>query len=183
VGMSRPRGASVGLSIGAMALFVFAGFQLHGWLAAKAYNQAISLGQYGNAADHPSVNGQFSAAYELVRQGQFEPGIAAYAAVMREADLRLATSARFNVANAYFRRGRAFMEEGSADLAVPLLELAKENYRHVLRLDPEFWPARFNLTRALEFYPDSKFEKAKEELMPEHSRQSLVPAKAERQLP
>jgi mxaK protein len=183
MGVSYPRGAVAGPATAVIVLLIFAGFQLHGWLAAIAYNRAVDLGQYGEAAIHASVNGQFSSAYELVLQGQFEEAMAAYAIVMREGDLRLATSARFNVANAYFRRGRAFMEDDAADLAVPLLELAKENYRRVLRQDPEFWPARFNLARALELYPDSEMEQAKDELMPEHSRRSLVPAKAERQLP
>ena len=38
--------------------------------------------------------------------------------------------------------------------AIPLLELAKENYREVLRNDPGQWDARYNLERAQRLLPD-----------------------------
>jgi len=37
---------------------------------------------------------------------------------------------------------------------VPLIELAKETYREVLRHDPRHWPARYNLERAQRLLPD-----------------------------
>jgi mxaK protein len=39
-------------------------------------------------------------------------------------------------------------------LAIPLLELAKEGYREVLRHDPGQWDARYNLERAQRLLPD-----------------------------
>jgi mxaK protein len=37
---------------------------------------------------------------------------------------------------------------------VPLIELAKETYREVLRHDPGHWSARYNLERAQRLLPD-----------------------------
>jgi mxaK protein len=38
--------------------------------------------------------------------------------------------------------------------AIPLIELAKEVYREVLRNDPGHWDARYNLERAQRLLPD-----------------------------
>ncbi|MDO9314605.1 MAG: MxaK protein, partial [Burkholderiaceae bacterium] len=38
--------------------------------------------------------------------------------------------------------------------ALPLIELAKETYRELLRADPDNWAARYNLERAQRLLPD-----------------------------
>ncbi len=38
--------------------------------------------------------------------------------------------------------------------ALALIELAKENYRQVLRRDPDAWDARYNLERAQRLVPE-----------------------------
>jgi mxaK protein len=40
--------------------------------------------------------------------------------------------------------------------AIPLIELAKETYREVLRHDPGQWNARYNLERAQRLLPDAE---------------------------
>jgi mxaK protein len=37
---------------------------------------------------------------------------------------------------------------------LPLIELAKEQYRELLRRDPQHWDARYNLERAQRLQPD-----------------------------
>lgn len=51
-------------------------------------------------------------------------------------------------------RGSASGAGARADQALPLLELAKEQYRELLRRDPGFWDARYNLERAQRLLPD-----------------------------
>ena len=47
------------------------------------------------------------------------------------------------------------LRDGSqAGQAIALIELAKENYREVLRRDPAYWDARYNLERAQRLLPD-----------------------------
>jgi mxaK protein len=38
--------------------------------------------------------------------------------------------------------------------AIPLIELAKESYRELLRAEPSDWGARYNLERAQRLLPD-----------------------------
>ncbi len=45
-------------------------------------------------------------------------------------------------------------DAGLASQALPLAELAKEQYRELLRRDPGFWEARYNLERAQRLLPD-----------------------------
>jgi mxaK protein len=74
-----------------------------------------------------------------------------------QSDPRLGAAARFNSANLLLRQATAW--RGSADAAraaqaLPLIELAKEQYRELLRRDPGFWDARYNLERAQRLQPD-----------------------------
>ncbi len=59
-----------------------------------------------------------------------------------------------NAGNLHFRE--ALKEEGleSAVRILPLVELAKQSYRTVLRRDPQRWDARYNLERALWMAPE-----------------------------
>ena len=36
-----------------------------------------------------------------------------------------------------------------------LVELAKQGYRELLRLEPDYWPARYNLEQALRLAPET----------------------------
>jgi len=69
----------------------------------------------------------------------------------------LGPAARFNSANLLLRQAGALgagRQTGQAGQALPLIELAKEQYRELLRRDPGFWDARYNLERAQRLLPD-----------------------------
>lgn len=64
----------------------------------------------------------------------------------------LGQSARFNLANAYLRQGMNPDEQTARTR--PLLEIAKQRYRDLLREAPNHWGARYNLERALRLAPE-----------------------------
>ena len=66
----------------------------------------------------------------------------------------LGQAARYNSANLLLRQAFKLREGEHPGQAVPLIELAKETYREVLRHDPGHWPARYNLERAQRLLPD-----------------------------
>ena len=65
----------------------------------------------------------------------------------------LARAARYNLGNLYLREA---LKDGAAQAfkSVPLIELAKQNYRAALRADPGDWDSRYNLQHALQLSPE-----------------------------
>jgi len=95
---------------------------------------------------------RFARAHALSTRGESEAAQTAYRSL--QADTPLGQAARFNSANSLVRQAQQERAGAQAGQAVPLLELAKETYREVLRLDPTQWDARYNLERAQRLLPD-----------------------------
>jgi mxaK protein len=93
----------------------------------------------------------------LAIHDDYERALKAYKALSREAPPPVAAAALYNAGNLQLREA---LKEGpdAAVRALPLIELAKQNYRAVLRLDPNDWDARYNLERALWLAPEVEEE-------------------------
>ena len=89
-----------------------------------------------------SQAGAFDAAFKHFA-GLIEPGRSD--AVSRHA--------QYNLGNMYVRQGLA---SGTPADTGPLLELAKQRYRDLLRADPQDWDARYNLERTLRAAPEEQ---------------------------
>ena len=76
------------------------------------------------------------------------------ALAMPEARDEIARAALFDTGNLYLRQG--LRQAANPAVFLPMLELAKQRYREVLRLDPGDWDARFNLERTLRYAPEDK---------------------------
>lgn len=106
----------------------------------------------GTAASSSVPQLRFAAAYAQAASGAEEAAVNAYRPLQGEDPL--GQSARFNSANGLLRQAIKLREGPQPGQAVPLIELAKETYREVLRHDPQHWPARYNLERAQRLLPD-----------------------------
>ena len=71
-----------------------------------------------------------------------------------EDDSPLGQAARYNSANLLMRQAVVVQAGAEPGKAIALIELAKEIYRDVLRVDPQYWDARYNLERAQRLLPD-----------------------------
>ncbi|ODA66661.1 MxaK protein [Methyloligella halotolerans] len=60
----------------------------------------------------------------------------------------------FNMANARMRAAYDFIDRGSFAKAISLVNLAKDEYRRALQLQPEAWDAKFNLAVAMRLVRD-----------------------------
>ena len=69
-------------------------------------------------------------------------------------DPKLGPAARYNSANLLLRQALRVRESLQPGQAIPLIELAKETYRELLRADPGDWNARYNLERAQRLLAD-----------------------------
>jgi mxaK protein len=60
----------------------------------------------------------------------------------------------YNIGNARLRAALASIEQGHYDRAIPLVALAKSDYRSALRINPQDWDARHNLDVAMRLVRD-----------------------------
>lgn len=95
---------------------------------------------------------RFAHAHARAASGASQEALDLYRAL--QSDTPLGQAARFNSANLLVREAVEVRKTAQPGQAIPLLELAKETYREVLRHDPDHWPARYNLERAQRLLPD-----------------------------
>lgn len=137
-----------------------AAWDLAGLRRDRAWNASIADGELP-AEDIPRLAElpeplRFTHAQALARRGERDAALKLYRAL--QADTPLGQRARYNAANLLMQQAievRAGQQPGQA---VPLIELAKEIYREVLRLDQHAWDARYNLERAQRLLPDPEDE-------------------------
>ncbi len=114
-------------------------------------NAQIQSGQVtSDATARPPL--QFAQAHALAASGSVDAALSRYQALQADESLRHA--ARYNAANLLLRQAMHVREGQQPGQAIPLIELAKELYRDVLRDDPGHWDARYNLERAQRLLPD-----------------------------
>jgi len=65
---------------------------------------------------------------------------------------------------------RQALAGGTRADAGPLVELAKQRYRDLLRAEPQDWDARYNLERALRVAPEEQESAAEENNQPVERR-------------
>lgn len=118
----------------------------HHWNVAIAADPPVAGGS------SPPVELQFALAHAQAASGATEEALNRYRAL--QGDSALGQAARYNSANVLMRQAIAVRNTAQPGQAIPLIELAKEIYREVLRNDPEQWDARYNLERAQRLLPD-----------------------------
>jgi mxaK protein len=113
-------------------------------------------------------------ALALAQAGHDDAALARYRSLYDSPDdPALGLLARYNAANLLLRRAMALREDGKADKAYPMIELAKEGYRQVLRREPSHRPARYNLERALRLNPEVDAEDLAS-VAPEHAERAVT---------
>ncbi|HSI58493.1 MAG TPA: hypothetical protein VLA16_13120 [Ideonella sp.] len=121
------------------------------WEAREA-NRQMALGVTSPGAPAPVV---LAHAMALERQGRHDEALGAYAEAEVLGSESVRQAVRVNVANLYLRRGiDAARDEGNAQRAIVMLQLAKAGYRRALRAQPDDWNTRYNLELALRVLPD-----------------------------
>lgn len=149
---SRTRRVLALLAFAALAALVDAGSL---WRAAQVDARIDALVASGETV--PDAAGQppelrFAQAWARSASGARDAALNRYRAL--QADARLGPAARFNSANLLMRQAVEVRAGTQPGQAIPLIELAKEYYRDVLRDDPTQWDARYNLERAQRLLPD-----------------------------
>ena len=125
------------------------------WWRATQRNEAIVAG-HGVPSDTKDLTPElrFVQAAAQAASGADEAALNAYTAL--QSDASLGQAARYNSANVLLRQAIKVRAGAQPGQAIALIELAKETLREVLRRDPTFWDARYNLERAQRLLPDAE---------------------------
>jgi mxaK protein len=91
----------------------------------------------------------------LSRHGEAEAATRLYSALVEPGRVdEIGRAALLGLGNLHLRQALALTANDAA--AGPLVELAKQRYRDLLRLSPQDWDARHNLERALRLAPEEQ---------------------------
>jgi mxaK protein len=150
------------------------GFRLH---EALRINTAIQ-GARVIADDDRAPQARLAQALRLARAGKFNLALKTYKSLLDAPDdIRL--PALYDLANLNMRE--ALKDgQGEAQKKLPLIELAKQSYRDVLRGNPADWDARYNLERALWLspeYDDPILQRNQAPVRSEHARSTVQGAR------
>ena len=109
----------------------------------------------GLDADVPEA--QFARALALVRSGESAAALNIYKSLARGSRADIRRAALYNTGNLYLRDAQG-NDTAAGFESLPLVELAKQAYRDVLRERPDDWDARYNLERACWLAPELEYE-------------------------
>ncbi len=125
------------------------------WLRGERMNRLIET-RSPELAQIDAPQAQFARGVIEAKSGTALEALAAYRRAGQGDEAGIAVAAWYNAANLYLRQARQLREAGDTERSGTLAELAKDGYRRALRLQPDYWPARYNLERALEAFPDAE---------------------------
>ncbi len=137
------------IALGCAVLAAYQGIRLY---RAHEVNAAIEAATASSLmSEVPEA--RFARAAELARRGEIDAAVSLYKELSRGERAGLRSAAAYNLGNLYMRQALG-ARAGDLFVVLPLIELAKESYRDVLRSDPQHWDARYNLERALWLAPE-----------------------------
>ncbi len=171
---------AVVLLIACTAVFAYGVYRLYD---VTRFNQSIGDGNFAEAGGKSSPHRLFANAYVYQQEGEFEQALQTYAHIETSEHAEFRAAVKYNMANLYLQKASLAERRGDHDLVIPLIELAKQIYRELLRENSNDWQAKYNLERALQLLPDVEEQQPADEVMPERSPQALGVVEVYDQLP
>jgi mxaK protein len=161
-------------TIGFGAIATYHVVRLH---QANQINEAIASASV-SSADSGLPEAQFARALALSESGDTSAAVQIYKALIQGDRADLQRAALYNLGNLHLREA---LKSGPDEAArsLPLIELAKQSYRDLLRVDPTDWDARYNLERALWLAPEVEQADAPEPPEPPERATSTAPGRTE----
>jgi mxaK protein len=138
---------------------VIVGLIVSGWLLVRnvANNRLILASTSGGdapVAETAPAPVLFARLQFLLLHDRFDEAQALMDVIERAGDPAALARARYNFGNARMRLAFHFLERSQLDRATPLINLARDDYRRAVRLDPDLWDARYNLDVAMRLIRD-----------------------------
>jgi mxaK protein len=169
------------------AIFAGASAALAALVAAQAWrlaqaeriDRALARAAEPAPPDRALPEARYAHALALARAGRYEEALAAQKAFIAAEHGALGRAMQYDLGNLHLREA---LRRGASDpdAALPLVELAKQRYRDVLRADPSDWDARYNLERALVLAPEIDDEGAQQAEPPANKERTVTTARVGR---
>jgi mxaK protein len=142
---------------------------------ARTVNAAIASDTSPAPNTSPVAEAALAHAVTLAKV-DYDGALAAYKAIIQGGREDLRRVALYDLGNLHLRQALqvGLEDEGQS---LPLLELAKQSYRDLLRRDPNNWDARYNLERTLRLAPESNDDSDEDTGPPdprEHERSTIA---------
>lgn len=112
----------------------------------------------------------------ILAKVDYDGALGAYKAIIQGPREDLRRIALYDLGNLHLRQALQLGLDDEAQ-SLPLLELAKQSYRDLLRRDPSDWDARYNLERTLRLAPESDDDSDEDTGPPdprEHERSTIA---------
>jgi len=143
--------------LSAFAFALVAAYQTQRLEQAERLNEAIARANAG-ALDGNVPEALFARALLLSKSGdaqspQHDQAVKIYKGLIQGARAEWRQAALYNLGNLYMREVLSSAPDNAMS-TLPLVELAKQSYRDLLRENPAGWDARYNLERALWLAPE-----------------------------
>jgi len=151
----------------AIVFGIAAAWQAYRLDRAVRVNEAIAAETNPAALESALPEARFARATMLAKAGNVDDAAKAYKLLIQENRPDLKRAALYNLGNLHMHEAAKFTGSSSA---LPFVELAKQNYRDLLREDSEDWDARYNLERALWLSPELDEEADESGNVPEFER-------------
>lgn len=124
----------IGLAISAHALY-----QRH------RLNARIAMGEVREIDDQAPPRALFAKAYQLRRQGELEAALELYHRLEQVSDREIRVRANYNVGNIYVTQAQIDAQLHRVKNIGTLVGIARTQYQRALRLDSDFFDAKYNL--------------------------------------
>jgi mxaK protein len=157
--IERRRRMLVAIAATLVALSVLALGEL---LRIERWNALMTSPAIIAAPENAPPDVRIAQAQALAARGQFWAALSLYRQIIGSGNPASRATASFNEGNLLLREAIALHAAGDAARAQPLLQLAKESYRQVLREHPMEWDAKCNLELALRWASESDEEEQAE---------------------
>jgi mxaK protein len=146
----RVRGGFLWLALAALlAWSAFEGWQL---FQLRGENTKIAALQVGSRAEIDTAKASpkliFAKLYDHLRRDELDQAQQLLDSVTSRGDPVILAKVLYDMGNARIRRAISFIEANEIDKATPLVNLAKDDYRRALMINPDNWGARSNFDLA-----------------------------------
>lgn len=126
------------------------------WQASKINHFINNINDYEQVPEHPMA--QFAQAYNDAEVGEPQLALDRLTQIVTTEDAHLQTEIYYNRGNIHLLAAQSMLKNDPKQISS--VELAKQDYRTALLLDPSLWDVRFNLAIALRMVPEQPDENA-----------------------